>query len=66
MPIAVYSEDPAPLVQNRISIADLKRLYEELPEDASLSDSDRKSLTNLRRFLDGEFKNGISPTSDIW
>jgi hypothetical protein len=66
LPIAAYSEDPTPLVQNRISIADLKKLYEELPEDATLTDLDRKSLTTLRRFLDGEFKNGISPTDDVW
>lgn len=66
LPIAAYSEDPAPLVQNRISLDDLKRLYEELPPDSPLTDRDQKSLEILRRFLDGEFKNGINPTSGIW
>jgi hypothetical protein len=66
LPVAAYSTDPTPLVENRISIADLKKLYEELPEDATLTDGDRKSLTILSRFLDGEFKNGIEPTSGVW
>jgi hypothetical protein len=66
LPIAAYSEDPALLVQNRISLDDLKRLYEELPPDSTLTDRDQKSLEILRRFLDGEFKNGINPTSGIW
>jgi predicted KAP-like P-loop ATPase len=66
LPVAAYSEDPAPLVQNRISLEDLKRLYEELPEDATLTNADLKSLALLGRFLKGEFKNGISPTSGIW
>jgi hypothetical protein len=66
LPIAAYSADPAPFVENRISITDLKRLYEELPEDASLTDRDRKSLETLRRFLDGEFKNGVTPLTNIW
>ena len=66
LPVAAYSTDPAPLVQNRISIPDLKRLNKELPEDTNLTDRDRKSLATLHRFLDGEFKNGISPMHDIW
>jgi predicted KAP-like P-loop ATPase len=66
LPVAAYSEDPAPLVQNRISLEDLRRLYEELPDDPSLTNADLKSLGILDRFLKGEFKNGISPTSGIW
>jgi hypothetical protein len=66
LPMAAYSADPAPLVQNRISLEDLNRLYNELPDDPALTDRDRKSLDALRRFLGGEFKNGMSPTSDIW
>jgi KAP family P-loop domain len=66
LPMAAYSADPAPLVQNRISLEDLNRLYKELPDDPTLTDLDRKSLDTLRRFLDGEFKSGISPTSGIW
>ena len=66
LPMAAYSEDPTPLVQNRISVEDLNRLYRELPDDPALTDQDRKSLATLSRFLAGEFKNGISPTNDVW
>ncbi len=66
MPMAAYSEDPALMIQNKISLEDLERLYQQLPEDASLTSSDQKSLARLRRVLDREFKNGINPTSDIW
>jgi len=66
LPMANYSDDPAPAVQNRISLGDLERLWKELPEDTSLSSWDQKSLAILRRFLDGEFKKGINPTSGVW
>jgi hypothetical protein len=66
MPFAAYSEDPALMVQNKISLEDLRRLYDSIPDDAELSDDDRKSLEILRRVLAGEFKNGVNPTSDLW
>jgi len=66
LPVAYYKEDPAPSVENRISLEDLSRLYRDLPDDPELTDRDRKSLEILRRFLAGEFKNGIGPTSDLW
>jgi hypothetical protein len=61
LPVAIYSEDPTAMVENKISVSDLKRLYEQLPEDGTLTEIDRQSLRTMRRFLDGEFKNGISP-----
>ena len=64
--MAAYSEDPAPLVQNRISLEDLKRLYEELPEEPSLTNRERSSLETLRRFLNGEFKNGVTPLDNLY
>jgi hypothetical protein len=66
LPIAIYSEDPAFVVQNKISITELKRLYEELPADINLTARDRQSLATLRRFLDGEFKNGINPGDNLY
>src|SRR5580704_5846024 len=66
MPIAVYSEDPALMVRNKISLEDLRRLYDLLPDDGSLASNDQKSLNRLRRLLDGEFNNGIDPLSDAW
>jgi len=64
--MAAYSEDPTPVVENKISLEDLKRLYKELPSDATLTDADVKSLAILERFLNGDFKNGIDPLSRIW
>jgi hypothetical protein len=66
LPIAAYSTDPTPFVQNRISLEDLKRLYDELPDDAALTDKDSKSLETLGRFLAGEFKNGVNPIDNVW
>jgi predicted KAP-like P-loop ATPase len=63
LPVAIYSEDPTSMVENKISVADLRRLYEELPEDPNLNKDDRVSLRTLRRFLDGEFKNGVHPVN---
>jgi hypothetical protein len=66
MPIAAYSEDPALMVRNKISLEDLRKLYDQLPDDGSLTSNDQKSLNRLRRLLDGEFKKGIDPLSDAW
>jgi len=66
LPMAAYSVDPTSLVQNRISLEDLKRLDNGLPDDPALTEVDRKSLKRLGRLLAGEFKNGISPTADVW
>lgn len=66
LPIAVYSDDAALVVQNKISIEDLERLYNELPDAGDLTGEDHKSLARLRRLLDGEFKNGIDPVSNAW
>ena len=61
LPVAIYTEDAALAVENKISVADLRRLYEQLPDDGTLTDVDRHSLKTLQRLLDGEFKNGIGP-----
>jgi predicted KAP-like P-loop ATPase/F0F1-type ATP synthase membrane subunit c/vacuolar-type H+-ATPase subunit K len=61
LPVAAYSADPAVAVENKIPVADLRVLYRELPDDGALTDIDRRSLATLRRFLDGEFKDGIGP-----
>jgi hypothetical protein len=66
LPLAAYTVDPTTFVQNRISLDDLKRLYDDLPDDPAMTDSDHKSLKRLGRLLAGEFKNGISPTTDVW
>jgi predicted KAP-like P-loop ATPase len=65
-PMAAYSEDPAPMVQNKINLEDLKRLYEELPTDSTLTDADQKSLGILDRLSKGDFKSGVNPLSGVW
>jgi len=55
-----FSEDPTPFIESKIPVADLKRLFEELPDDNSVSEEDRRFLAILKRFLDGEYKNGVS------
>jgi hypothetical protein len=66
LPVSViYESDPAPYVEANIPVSDLKRLYEELPPDAALTDEGQKSLAVLGRFLNGEFKNGISPMTKL-
>jgi predicted KAP-like P-loop ATPase len=64
LPVAVYSEDPTQLIENRVAVSDLRRLYEELPEDDGLTERDRKSLETLQRFLNGDFKNGVNPLGE--
>ena len=59
LPNAVYEGDPFVWVESKISVAELKRLYDQLPEDESLTSAERTALRVLRRFLDGEFKSGI-------
>jgi hypothetical protein len=59
MPLGLFDSDPTPYVENKISTSDLKRLFEILPDDNAMTDSDRRSLRRLKRFLDGDFKNGI-------
>jgi hypothetical protein len=49
------------MVENKIPVADLRRLNEQLPEDCTLTADDRASLRTLQRLLNGEFKNGIDP-----
>ena len=61
LPVAHYSEDPTPLVENKISVAEVRRLYEQLPDNGSLTEVDRQTLRTVRRFLDGDFKNGVDP-----
>ena len=59
MPVGVYTEDPAPSVENKMSLDDLRRFYDDLPTAEPLTDSEEKSLRMLSRFLKGDFKHGI-------
>lgn len=60
-PNVSYTSDVAPFVENKIPLQDLKRLYEQLPNDGDLNEEERQSIGTLGRLLAGEFKNGATP-----
>ena len=46
-------------VENKLDLGTIRRLYELLPRDEELNEFDKKSENKLRRFLRGDFKNGV-------
>lgn len=59
-----YPNDPAPMVDNTLTVAILERLLNELPNDEELNDRETKAFDRMRRLVTGEFRNGI-PMSEI-
>lgn len=59
MPTGVYSSDPEPVVENKMSVDLIRKLFNELPDDYDPADLPQRYVKRLRRFLNGEFKNGI-------
>jgi predicted KAP-like P-loop ATPase len=66
LPVAVYPPNPESVVENKIPIEDLRTLYRELPDDPALTTQAQKSLETLKRLLDGEFKDGLGPMSNLY
>ena len=64
LPFYIFQTDPAPYVENKVSIDLIRKLYAELPDDPGMSEVPRKYRVRLFRFLRGDFKNGI-PMEDI-
>ncbi len=54
-----YSSDPEPIIEKMMPVVDLRRMFAELPRDASLSEADVKSLQRLKRLVDGRYRDGI-------
>lgn len=48
-----------PFVENKLDVATIRRLYEQSPRGEEFNEFDRKSENKLRRFLRGDFKNGV-------
>ena len=48
-----------PYVENKLDVATIRRLNEQLPHDEPLADYERQAQRKLQRFLNGDFKNGI-------
>ena len=59
-----YPNDPAPVVENTLSIATLENLFNELPDDEVLNDVETRAFDRMRRLIAGEYKNGV-PMSEI-
>jgi hypothetical protein len=61
MPFGIYTGDVSLAVENKIPAKELRRLYDELPNNEPLAEVEQKSLRRLQRLLNGEFRNGIQP-----
>jgi hypothetical protein len=48
-----------PFVENKLDVATIRRLNDELPQVGVVTDYDKKAERKLQRFLRGDFKNGI-------
>jgi hypothetical protein len=48
-----------PFVENKLDVATIRRLNDELPPGGVVTDYDKKAERKLQRFLRGDFKNGI-------
>jgi len=64
LPPAMYSSDPEPFIENKVPMSDLRRLFNELPQEEQLAEREQKSLWVLKRLLDGEFKSGVP--IEVW
>jgi hypothetical protein len=54
-----YPHDPAPMVDNTLTVAHLERLLEELPNDEELNEREIRAFARMRRLVAGEYKNGV-------
>jgi len=48
-----------PYVENKLDVATIRQLNEDLPYDEIVTDNDKQSQRRLQRFLNGDFKKGI-------
>jgi hypothetical protein len=60
MPKGLYSGNPAPFIEQKIPIMDLRNLSETVTEDEALNEADKLSLRILARLLNGDFANGVA------
>jgi hypothetical protein len=59
LPEGLINGPTDPFVENKLDVATIRRLYEDLPQGGVETDYDRKAERKLKRFLRGDFKNGI-------
>jgi hypothetical protein len=56
---SLYDSDPEPFVENKISVDLVRKLFTELPDDFDPKEIPTRYVNRLKRFLRGDFKNGI-------
>lgn len=56
---SIYESDPEPFVEHMISVDLIRKLFTELPDDFDPNDVPVRYVNRLKRFLRGDFKNGI-------
>lgn len=60
MPKGMYTGDPEPFIENKMPLAELRRLFDTLTEDDPLNEANKLSLRMLERLLNGEFAMGVA------
>jgi hypothetical protein len=61
MPHMGYQGDPEKTVERKLDVGTLRKLFDELPDDAGMQDIPAGYVVWMRRFLNGDFKGGIGP-----
>lgn len=56
---SVYESDPERFVENKMSVELIRKIFTELPDDFDPKDVPARYVNRLKRFLRGDFKNGI-------
>ncbi len=56
---SIYQSDPEPFVENKVSVELVRKLFTELPDDFDPNEVPKRYVNRLKRFLRGDFKNGI-------
>jgi hypothetical protein len=59
MPVGIYEVDPASIVEMKIPVDDLRKLYEALVDGEPFDEFEQTALPRLKDFLDGKFKGGV-------
>jgi hypothetical protein len=59
MPVGIYENDPTAFVEMKIPVENLRNLYDALIDGEPLDEFEQTALPRLKRFLDGEFRNGV-------
>jgi hypothetical protein len=59
LPNAIIEGPTEPFIESKMSVSDLRRLAETIPSAANPDEYTKRVETKLRRFLRGDYKNGV-------